>query len=141
MTVVAEGDAMRYEPTPSTCPICGKDQVRRILWGWVCLSTRARGDVEAGRAILGRRRRDASRGGRGADEDPDEPLDAPGWACLHCQPGWLNVHRMAVEVDELQLAKEKAIQAHEFEEAAAILNRQDGIDDRLTELARRLIGE
>jgi hypothetical protein len=48
---------------------------------------------------------------------------------------------MAVEEDELQLAKEKAIEAHEFEEAAVILNRQDGIDDRLTELVRRLIGE
>jgi hypothetical protein len=48
---------------------------------------------------------------------------------------------MAIEEDELQLAKEKAIEAHKFEEAAAILNRQDGIDDRLTELARRLIGD
>jgi hypothetical protein len=28
---------MQSEPTPSTCPICGKDQVRRILWDWVGL--------------------------------------------------------------------------------------------------------
>jgi hypothetical protein len=36
---------------------------------------------------------------------------------------------------------EKAILAHNFEAAAALLHRQDKIDDRLTELVRRLIGE
>jgi hypothetical protein len=48
---------------------------------------------------------------------------------------------MAVEQVELQVAKEKALESRNFELAAAIQNRQDGIDDRITEVVRRLIGE
>jgi hypothetical protein len=132
---------MQSDPTPSTCPVCGEERFRRHLWGGDSLSSRKREDIEAGRAVLGRRRRDKGRHGPGVYGHPHQGFDVPEQVFLRCQPGWLEVHRMALEEDELQLAKEKAILAHNFEVAAALLHRQDKIDDRLTELVRRLIGE
>ena len=98
-------------------------------------------DIEAGRAILGRRRRNTGRHGLCVYGDPHQGFDVPEEVCLRGELGWLEVHRMALEEDELQLAKEKAILYQNFEVAAALLHRQDKIDDRLTELVRRLIGE
>jgi hypothetical protein len=62
------------------------------------------------------------------------------WACLNCEPAWAEVHRMSIEEESLQLAKLEAVLAKDFEAAAAFLNRQDGIEDRIIELVRRIEG-
>jgi hypothetical protein len=125
---------MTTSRTREICPVCGSERVRRILWGWVSLTSDERNDVEAGRVILGGRK-------RGMVKKPDQSLDVPEWACIDCQPGWAEVHRMAVEADELEQAKERAIEAHDFELAARLLHRQDEIDDRISELVRRFTNE
>jgi hypothetical protein len=129
---------MQSARTPETCPFCGSDHMARILWGWFRLKPEQMGEVEAGRVILGRRRRDTARARRGTAADPQHTLDAPQWTYLNCQPAWAEVHHMAMEEYELDLAKWKAVEAHDFEVAAAYLNQQDEIDDRITELVLRL---
>jgi hypothetical protein len=138
LTSFAEGGAMQFARTPETCPDCGSDRVARILWGWFCPTPRQRREVEAGRAILGRWRRDSARLIPGTVDDLHQTLEVPEWVCLNCQPGWADIHRLAIKVDELQLAKEQALEAHEFELAAAYLNQQQKIDDRITESVREL---
>jgi hypothetical protein len=138
LTSFAEGGAMQSARPPETCPVCGSDRVKRILWGWVCLTPEQRGEVEAGRAILGGRRRDADGQRPGTADDPQQSVDAPEWVCLDCQPVWDEIHRVAIEVDGLQEAKEKALIAQDFALAAVILRRQDVFEARITELARRL---
>ena len=73
-------------------------------------------DVTAGRAILA------------------SPVDkgGPPWVCLHCEPKWAQVHLAALREHELQVEKENAIVAMNFEKAAQCRDMQ-------TEVRRRLI--
>ncbi len=52
--------------------------------------------------------------------------------CLQCEPKWAEVHRLALQEHELQVEKENAIVATDFEKAAQCRDIQ-------TEVRRRLI--
>lgn len=132
---------MPREPTPSTCPVCGRDRVRVILWDWACLRPEQRSEFEAGRAILGPTSRPPTWPGAIPSGFPHQPPEAPEWACLRCQPGWSEIHRTALDLDELQLAKENAVVASDFETAAVLLHRQDRIVEGLMKEVRRLMDE
>jgi len=56
----------------------------------------------------------------------------PPWVCLHCAPEWAEVHLVALKEHELQVEKENAIVAANFEKAAECRDMQ-------TEVRRRLI--
>jgi hypothetical protein len=130
----------RCSRTPATCPVCGSDQIKRILWKWVCLLPKDTSDVDAGRAILAGRRRVTMRQGQGATDDAEETLVAPKWACLQCEPTWAEVHRVVVAGTELETEKEKALHSRDFERAASWWNRQNKLQDRISELVKGLNG-
>ncbi len=110
---------------PTVCPKCGQARIVRVLWGWVHLWGQKEEDVRSGKAIL------AARHGR----------TGPAWVCLDCAPGWSEVHRLATQEWQWQLAKEHAVTAADFEKAAwyreppvrtrpAIVRRGHGIVER-----------
>jgi hypothetical protein len=70
--------------------------------------------------------------------DPQHSLDATEWACLNCDPGWAEIHRLALKEDELQRGKENAIQSQEFETALALLYRQAKIEKLIARLVQQL---
>ena len=100
---------------PKACPKCGQPVVR-VIWGWIHLFGKNLEDVTAGRAILA------------------SPVDkgGPPWVCLQCTPKWAEVHLAALREHELQVEKENAIVATDFEKAAQCRDMQ-------TEVRRRLI--
>jgi hypothetical protein len=100
---------------PKACPKCGQAVVR-VIWGWVHLFGTNLEDITTGRAILA------------------SPVDKGGrpWVCLHCAPKWAEVHLVALREHELQVEKENAIVATDFEKAAQCRDMQ-------TEVRRRLI--
>jgi hypothetical protein len=108
---------------PEACPKCGQPVVR-VIWRWSHLFGKNLEDVQAGRAILG------------------SPLDkrGPPWVCLHCKPKWAEVHLLALEQHDLQIEKENAIVATDFEKAAKCRDRQAEVRRRtvilLDELAK-----
>jgi hypothetical protein len=99
---------------PKTCPKCGQPVVR-VIWRWVHLFGNNLEDVTAGRAILA------------------SPVDkgGPPWVCLQCAPKWSEVHRMALREHELQIEKENAIVATDFEKAAQSRDLQAKVRRRL----------
>ncbi len=100
---------------PKACPKCGQPVVR-VIWRWVHLFGKNLDDISTGRAILA------------------SPVDkgGPPWVCLHCAPKWAEVHLAALREHELQIEKENAIVAANFEKAAQCRDMQ-------TEVRRRLI--
>jgi hypothetical protein len=112
MQSVEERIAADVEP-PAICPKCGEAQVVRVLWRWVHLFGKNQEDVAAGRAILG----------------SQAPVQGPPWVCLRCAPAWREVHHLALQDYEWQVAKEKAIASADFDAAAR--HRDAQVDLRL----------
>ena len=110
------------EKPPPACPKCGGSRVVRILWNRTALSRRHQDDIAAERAIL-------ARGSR----------NAPSWACLTCEPRWLEVHRLALQDYHWQLAKEEAIASEAFEEAIRLRDSQRELRPRLAALVDELL--
>ena len=106
---------------PEACPKCGQPVVR-VIWRWSHLFGKNLEDVQAGRAILG------------------SPLDkrGPPWVCLHCKPKWAEVHLLALEQHDLQIEKENAIVATDFEKAAQCRDMQAEVRRRLILLLEEL---
>jgi len=130
----------RCSRIPTTCPVCGSDRVKRILWAWVCCGPKETGEFEAGRVILAGRRRGTTRHGLGAADGAHETVVAPKWACLKCEPMWAEVHRVALAGKVLELEKEKAAKAQDFETAALWSSRQHKLEDEIFELVKGLLG-
>lgn len=128
----------RREPPPPACPSCGGRRVLPILWGRRSLDPEARDAAASGRVILGSRHESGVRADRGLPAHQTLPPRLPDWACLDCEPGWADVHRLALQDEELQAAKEAAIDSRDFEAASAYRDRQDKLDDRIVEAVRRL---
>ena len=105
------------------CPKCGQPRVVRVLWKWVHLWGQKEEDVHSGKAILG------SRFGE----------DGPPWVCLQCAPGWSEVHRLATQEWEWQLAKEAAVAAKEFEKAAWYRDSQLELRQRMSAVVAELL--
>ena len=108
---------------PAFCPKCGQPRVVRVLWGWVHLWGQKEEVVRSGKAILG------SQNNR----------EGPPWVCLQCAPGWSEVHRLAMQDWEWQLAKEDAITSKDFEKAAQYRDSQDELRRRLSRLVNELL--
>jgi hypothetical protein len=108
---------------PAVCPKCGQPQVVRVLWHWGHLCGKNQDDVAAGKAILG-----LQSYGQG-----------PPWVCLHCQPKWSEVHRLALQDSELQAAKEKAIASQDFDLAAKHRDAQMELRGRMHSLIETLL--
>ena len=123
MRPVEECIAADVEP-PAVCPKCGETQVVRVLWRWVHLFGKNQEDVATGRAILG----------------SQAPVQGPPWVCLRCAPAWREVHRLALQDYEWQMAKEKAITSGDFDAAAKYRDGQTDLrlkrDSLLEELLR-----
>jgi hypothetical protein len=92
---------MEQMPLPTVCPECGGKRVLPILWGWGFLSPPQREDAEADRVILGSPHQSGVRHGRLIPRRHPQVLGAPDWACLDCEPGWAEVHRLGTEEEKL----------------------------------------
>jgi hypothetical protein len=107
---------------PAACPKCGQPVVR-VLWNWVYLWGQKDEAVRSGKAILGFRH------GKGV----------PPWVCLHCQTGWSEVHKLAMQEWQWQLAKEEAVATGTFEKAAWYRDLQNELNQRLSAVLRELL--
>ena len=108
---------------PAVCPKCGQARVVRVLWRWAHLWGQKEKDVQSGKAILGTRD-----GGIG-----------PPWVCLACAPDWSEVHRLAMQEWQSQLAKEEAVAAKDFEKAAWYRDVQNDVQRRLSSVVAELL--
>jgi hypothetical protein len=120
------------------CPACGGKRVLPIIWGWNFLIEGEKADAEAGLVILGCRHESGVRFGRNVPRHHPEVLGAPDWACLDCEPGWVDVHNLALEEEELQEAKGRALASGGVDAAWECLKRQDAINDRIVQCVRGL---
>jgi len=94
---------------PQECPKCGHAPVVRVIWECVRLLGNNLEDIKRGRAILGSYRS----GEKG-----------PPWVCLQCAPKWSEVHSLVMQDYDLQIEKEKAVAATDFEIAAQCRDAQ-----------------
>jgi ATP-dependent Clp protease ATP-binding subunit ClpA len=106
---------------PEACPKCGQPVVR-VIWE---LSGKNLEDVQTGRAILG------------------SPVDkgGPSWVCLHCSPKWAEVHLLGLEEHKLQVEKENALVAQDFDKAAQCRDRQSEVRRKTVILLIELLRE
>jgi hypothetical protein len=116
--------AKNVEEPPAACPQCGGSRVVRILSNCVFLSGEDRKDVAAERAILAGK----------------VTRQVPSWACLDCEPRWSEVHRLAFQDYQWQLAKEEAVANQDWETAARLRDAQYELRPRLAALVEQLLG-
>jgi hypothetical protein len=67
--------------------------------------------------------------------------DLPLWACLDCDPGWIEVHRMATQDHRWQMEKEVAVAAMQFDRAAELRDDQYRERERLVTALGQLLGK
>jgi hypothetical protein len=67
------------------------------------------------------------------------PGDVPLWACLTCQPGWLEVHQCAVHDRAEEVQKQEAIARRDYEAGALCRDRQARAWRRQRELLAALV--
>jgi hypothetical protein len=72
---------------------------------------------------------------------PKSDRNVPSWACLACEPRWSEVHRLALQHYQWQLAKEEAVASQEWETAVRLRDAQHELRPRLMELVEELLGE
>jgi len=104
---------------PEACPKCGQPVVR-VIWGFTHVFLE---DIKSGQAILGSYKTGAS---------------GPPWVCLKCSPKWSEAHNLAMQDYELQVEKEKAVAAADFEKAARCLDAQVELRHQLSVLLEEL---
>lgn len=101
------------ESIPAACPRCGDTSLVRILWSSTSYwDSRSQAQIEAGEAIAA-----GERGG----------MDLPGWSCLRCAPDWRKVQQLSARDHELQVSKEDAVAAHDFQRAADLRDLQEDV--------------
>jgi hypothetical protein len=118
-----EDRGARAVEVPAACPKCRVPGVVRVLWRPLGLSDKNLEDIEAGKAILGFY----------------GEMEGPPWVCLHCSPRWSEVHVLAMQDYRLQVAKEEAIAAADFENAARQRDAQVDLRRRLRQLIQELL--
>jgi hypothetical protein len=68
----------------------------------------------------------------------------PAWGCLDCNPRWLNLHHLTLKQWEVITAKDAAVDAGDYDRAAALLHSQEEIEEGqgadLLHLLRELVG-
>jgi hypothetical protein len=108
---------------PKACPKCGNPDILRVLWHRVSVSEQDMTDFKARKAILG----------------SISEMEGPSWVCLRCSPQWSEVHNLAMQDWELQIAKEKSIAEMEFDAAARHRDTQADLRRRLWQLVKELL--
>jgi hypothetical protein len=117
------GMNMRDQSIPAACPRCAARVIRVVREGHGFCSDHETIKIEGGGATLG--------GGR--------KCNLLRWVCLHCSPEWAEVHRLAWQDNEWQMAKEQSIVALDFELARQFRDRQYEIRRPLRELVAMLL--
>jgi hypothetical protein len=112
------------DKSPEACPKCGDTHIVRILWNRVYLSAEDEVDANAGGAILCYYSRIRKK---------------PMWACLRCSPTWSDVHALAMQVREWQVAKETALASQDFETAIKHRDAQLSLRQRLSQIVEELL--
>jgi hypothetical protein len=100
-------------PLPPSCPKCGESRVVRVIFEHSHLRDWQKREIDSGQAILCTISQIAALG--------------PPWVCLHCAPGWSDVHKLAIQDYQSQQDKEMAVGAHDFEAAAKHRDSQEQI--------------
>jgi hypothetical protein len=132
---------MKIQQPPDSCPRCGGSRLVRILWGYSDLTDEDAKSVARGQASLGLNRRYFPRneGSLVAGAIGIRQPHLPTWACLDCAPGWVELHQLAVSEWEIETAKFAAVEALEFEKAAALLHDQERLEHAHTADFNRLL--
>jgi hypothetical protein len=121
LEVVRTAATARFQGNPpEACPNCGHSVVR-VLWSHV-IDHRDMDELTSGKAIRAPWRESAG----------------PAWACLQCVPAWSEVHSLAWQEHELQMAKQRAAVAGDYatirqhnEVQADVRRRLDGLLEEL----------
>jgi len=113
----------KVEEPPAACPTCGNSRIVRILWNRVELEASEAKEVVAGSTIL-------AYGFTG---------NVPSWGCLTCEPRWSDVHRLAFQEYQWQVAKGEAVALGEFETAAQIRDAQKEFRSQLATLLTQVL--
>ena len=113
---------------PTERPICAAPTVRSV-WNSVLFSPTDihKPEVQSSQLLIGGR------------VDLDRVV--PDWACPRCQPGWFEVHQLAVRDCQLQIAKEDAIAAHDFNKARQMRDLQFDFRPKLNVMVEELLKE
>src|SRR5262249_32557367 len=83
-------------PIPVLCPTCASKRVVRVIWQNGIPGGPLKSTFDSGKAVVA---------------GYAKPTDAPAWACLDCQPGWLTIHQLSLDDEEWQIKKEAAVAA------------------------------
>ncbi len=113
---------MEERSTDVVCRRCGSMPVRVVLGANNYLSDNDKRGIETGQVILG------------GERQPNVPSSV----CLRCEPVWAEVHRLAWQDYEWQMAKERAIEAGDFLTAAQCRDRQSEVRGPLQTLVAGL---
>lgn len=113
------------EPLPAMCPRCGEPRVVRVVWQATHLSKTNTDEINAGTAIL-------------CSVSP-AGISRPPWVCVQCAPGWVDVHRIAMQVYQLQMDKEEAILRKNFELAAEHRDAQVTLREQISPIIAELL--
>jgi hypothetical protein len=113
---------------PAACPKCGNPHIVRVLWHCAFVWQQDIQDLKAGKAILG-------------SIWSYSEIQGPSWVCLRCSPRWSEVHELAMQDWEWQVAKQEAVASADFSVAAQYRDDQESLRHRLrtlvSELAKR----
>jgi hypothetical protein len=138
-----ETEPLKIQPPPKSCPRCGGTRVVAILWSWCFLDGDAKDAIAAERAYL------ALSHCYFTSVDPTlvvgrfvaKESELPTWACLDCCPEWVAVHRLAESEWRVELGKEAACMAHDFERAAAVFHDLEQLEAAHVVKYERLLRE
>lgn len=103
---------------PVKCPECGGARIVRIFWGHIAVLQLRGAEIEGMPAIAGGK---------------FEPVSAPTWVCLDCQPGWCEVHQLALEEEEHQIRVEESLAAVDFDTAVKWRDQRHDVHRRIQE--------
>jgi hypothetical protein len=140
-----ETEPMKMQLPPESCPQCGGTRLMPILWDYCFLVGEEKDAILAERAYLGLSHHYFT------SVDPTLVVgrfiaklsELPMWACLDCSPEWRQMHRLAAAEWQAGESKEAAVENHDFEKAAALLDQQCQLEaahlPRYERLLRELI--
>jgi hypothetical protein len=134
---------MRTQPLPESCTKCRGTALVRMLWGYFRLTSEDAEAISAKKTYLGLNHRYFT------SADPTlvvgeffaKKSGLPAWVCLDCSPQWADVDRLASTEWQVAVAKDAAVQAHDFERAAALLHDQQRLEAAYASRYERLLRE
>jgi hypothetical protein len=134
---------MRMQPPPESCTLCRGTRLVALLWNYIVFSGEEAEAIATERVYLGLSHRYFT------SVDPTLVVgrffaklsELPAWACLDCSPEWVEVHRLAGAEWRTGVSKQAAVEAHEFEKAAALFDQQRQLEAAHVPRYERLLRE